>query len=49
MKSCKEYGPSYNWGHSKEESVSELLYIDIKKFDGGGFQFYQTGLIRKFL
>ena len=49
MKSFKEDGPSYNWGHSKGESVSEFLGIDIKIFDNGGFQFCQTGLIRKVL
>ena len=26
----------------------ELLGVDVKKLDDGGFQFYQTGLIRKF-
>ena len=49
MKSFKEGGPSYNWEHSKGESVSEFLGIDIKILDDGGFQFCQTGLIRKFL
>ena len=39
MKSFKEVGPSYNWEHSKGESVSELLGIDIKTLDNGGFQF----------
>ena len=29
--------------------MSELLCIDIKKLDDGGFQFYQTVLIRKVL
>ena len=29
--------------------MSEFLYIDIKTFNYGGFQFCQTGLIRKFL
>ena len=29
--------------------MSEFLRIDIKTLDGGGFQFYQTGLIRKVL
>ena len=38
MKSFKEVGPSY-WGHSKGESVSEFLGIDIKTLDNGGFQF----------
>ena len=49
MKNFKEDGPSYNWEHSKEESVSEFLGIDIKTLDNGGFQFCQTGLIRKVL
>ena len=30
MKSFKVDGPSYNWEHSKGESVSEFLGIDIK-------------------
>ena len=29
--------------------MSEFLGIDIKTFDNGGFQFCQTGLIRKVL
>ena len=29
--------------------MSEFLGIDIKKFDNGGFHFYQTGLIQKVL
>ena len=29
--------------------MSEFLGIDIKTFDSGGFQFFQTGLIRKVL
>ena len=45
MKSFKEDGPSYNWEHSKGESVSEFLIIDIKTLDYGGFQFCQTGLV----
>ena len=49
MKSFKEDGPSYNWEHSKGESVSEFLGIDIKALDDGVFQFFQTGLIRKVL
>ena len=49
MKSFKEYGPSYNWEHSKGESVSECFGIDIKTLYDGGFQFCQTGLIRKVL
>ena len=47
IKSFKEYGTSYNWEHSKGESMSEFLDIDINKLDDGGFQFCQTGLIRK--
>ena len=43
MKYFKEDGPSYNWEHSKGESVSEFVYIHIKKFYDGGFQFCQTG------
>ena len=39
MKSFKKDGPSYNWEQSKGESVSELLGIDIKTLDNGGFQF----------
>ena len=49
MKSFKEDGPSYNWGHSKGESVSKFLGIDIKTLDNCGFQFFQTGLIHKVL
>ena len=49
MNSFKEDGPSYNWAHSKGESVSEFLGIDIKKLDNGGFKFCQTVLIRKVL
>ena len=49
MKSFKEDGPSYNWEHSNVESVSEFLGIDIKTLDNCGFQFCQTGLIRKVL
>ena len=29
--------------------MSEFLSIDIKALDNGGFQFFQTGLIRKVL
>ena len=29
--------------------MSEVLCIDIKKLDDGGFHFYQTGLIHKVL
>ena len=39
MKYFKEDGPSYNWEHSKGESVSEFLGIDIKTLDDGVFQF----------
>ena len=49
MKSFKEDGPNYNLEHSKGESVSEFLFIDIKALDDGGFQFFQTGLVRKIL
>ena len=42
MKSFKEDGPSYNWEHSKGESVSEFLSIDIRTLDNGGFQFDKT-------
>ena len=49
MKSFNEDGPSYNWEHSKGDSVSEFLCIEIKTLDGGGFQFYQTILIHKVL
>ena len=43
----KEGGPSYNQEHSKVESVSLLLVIEINSFGDGGFQFYQTVLIHK--
>ena len=39
MKSLKEDAPSYNWEHSKGESVSEFLGVDIKTLDNGGFYF----------
>ena len=42
MKSFKEDGPSYNWEHSKGESVSEFLCIDIKTLDNGVFQFVKV-------
>ena len=42
MNYFKEDGPSYNWEHSKRESVSEFLGIDIKTLDNGVFQFCQT-------
>ena len=41
MKYFKDDGPSYNWEHSKGESVSEFLGIDIKTLDDGGFQFFK--------
>ena len=41
MKYFKEDGPSYNWEHSNGESVSELLGVDIKTLDNGGFQFFK--------
>ena len=41
MKYFKEDGPSYNWEHSKGESVSKFLGIDIKTLDYGGFQFFK--------
>ena len=40
MKSFKEDGPSYNWEHSKGESMSEFLGIDIKTFYDSLFRFY---------
>ena len=49
MKSLKEDGPIYNWEHSRGESVSAFLGIDIKTLDNCGFKFCQTGLIRKVL
>ena len=39
MKSFKEDGPSYNWEHSKVESVSEFLGIAIKTLDMVDFSF----------
>ena len=42
MKFFKENLTSYNWEHSKGESVSEFLGIDIKTLDNGGFQFDKT-------
>ena len=42
MKPFKEYGPSYNWEHSKGESVSEFFGIDINTLDNGGFQFFSN-------
>ena len=49
MKSFKEDGTSNNWERSKGESVSDVLGIGIKTSDDSGFQFCQTGLIRKVL
>ena len=49
MNYFKEEVPSYNWEHSKGESVSDFLGIDINTLDDGGFQFCQTGLILKVL
>ena len=49
MKSFKEDGPSYNWEHSKVESVDEFLGIDIKTLDDDVFMFCQTELICKVL
>ena len=49
MKYFKKYGSSYNWEYSKGEPVYYFLGIDIKTLDDGGFQFCQTGLIRKVL
>ena len=41
MKYFKEDGTSYNWEHSKGESVYEFLGIDIKTLDDGGIQFFK--------
>ena len=49
MNYFKQDGTSNNLKHSKGESVSDFLGIDIKTLDNGGFQFCQTGLIRKVL
>ena len=49
IESFKEYGHSYNWEHPKGDSVSELLEIDTKTLNDGGFQFYQTVFIWKSL
>ena len=49
MEYFMEDAPSCNWEHSKGESVSDFLGIDIKKFNDVGIQFCQTGLIHKFL
>ena len=49
MHHFKENDPSYNLEHSKGESVSEFLCIDIKTLDNVGFHFFQTGLIFKSL
>ena len=49
MKSLQDYWISNNWAYSKGEPVYEFLCIDINTLDDGWFQFYQTGLIRRFL
>ena len=49
MKYFKEDVTSNNWEHSKGESVSQFLGIDIKTLNYGEFQFFQTVLIRKVL
>ena len=49
MKSFKEYGPRYYYEHSKGESVSEFLGIDINILYDDGFQFCKTGSIQKVL
>ena len=49
MRYFKDDGLSYNWEHSKGESASEFLDIDLNTLDYGVSHFYQTGLIRKFL
>ena len=49
MKFINEYGPIYNWEHSKGESVYEFLVFYIMVLDYDGFQFYQTILIHKVL
>ena len=49
MNYFKDDGPSYNWEHSKGESVSEFLGIDIKTLYNCGFQFYKTVLIGRVL
>ena len=49
MKYFKDGGPSYNWEHSKGESVSEFLGIDMKTLYDFGSQFCQTELISKVL
>ena len=41
MKPLKEYGSSYNWEQSKEESVSEFLCIYINPLYDSGFQFFK--------
>ena len=41
MKSFKEDVPSYNWEHSKGESVSEFLGIDIKTCIMADFSFFK--------
>ena len=41
MNSFKEDGTSYSREHSKGESLSEFLGIDIKTLDEGAFQFFK--------
>ena len=48
MKYFKENGLSYSWEHSKVESVSQFLGIDIKTLDDGGFQFFKLDLSVKY-
>ena len=48
MNSFKEDGPSYNWEHSKGESVSDVFGIGIKTSDGSGFQFFRPDLSAKY-
>ena len=49
VKSFKEDGSSYNWEHSKGESVSEFLGIDIKTLDNGVFKFLSNWIDPKSL
>ena len=49
MKSFKEDGPSYNWEHSKLESVYDFLGIYIRTLDNGGLKIYKIRLVRKVL
>ena len=45
MKSFNKDGPSYNWKHSKGESVSKFLCFYVKILYYGVSQFCKTGLI----